>query len=227
MVRVKVLGVLVVDGGQLPTRASLREERVYEEAAEDVEGFVEVARVDVELVVGMLRRATKTYGISGAENKVEARFSRRPDTATSTTGTYKTRDLMGGTGAGHRERRPEEVRGTTSTLHHADTLGRFYVLHTRRMRDKQKVDRASCSPFAHLVARVGVGAATVAVQEGIEVALLGVLAWVTPRHEEGRRQHITHTHARAGDKEGEDGNKQEVRFLFAQPVPLQTPLPVR
>ena len=50
----EVLGVLAVDGFQLPPRGPLREERVDEEAAEHIQGSVEVPGVYVEEVVRVL-----------------------------------------------------------------------------------------------------------------------------------------------------------------------------
>lgn len=50
----EVVGVLVVDGGQLPLGGALGKERVNEETAEDVQGAVEVPRVHVEVIVRIL-----------------------------------------------------------------------------------------------------------------------------------------------------------------------------
>ena len=48
--------MLAVDGFQLPPRGALCEERVHEEAAENVQGFVEVPRVHVEKIVRVLHK---------------------------------------------------------------------------------------------------------------------------------------------------------------------------
>ena len=50
----EVLGVLVVDGGELSLGGRLREEGVDEETAEDIQGAVQVSRVNVEVIVGVL-----------------------------------------------------------------------------------------------------------------------------------------------------------------------------
>lgn len=51
----EVLGVLVVDGGQLSPGRRLREEGIYKEPAEDVQSSAKMAGIDVEEVVRVLR----------------------------------------------------------------------------------------------------------------------------------------------------------------------------
>lgn len=53
-VRVKVLGIFVVDRGQLSPRGGLREQGVHEEPAKDVQSPVQMPRVHVEVIVRVL-----------------------------------------------------------------------------------------------------------------------------------------------------------------------------